>query len=263
MPGKTSTGTVAIQVEDFNDHCPKLTSGIQTMCTTDNAVIVNAKDEDAFPNGPPFHFSIVSEGTEGKWHVEHLNDTAAILRAKETLWPGSYEVEFEVKDEQGEACPEPQKVKVQVCTCEDGVVCGKRGSNGQPNKGAELGPAGIGLLFLGLLLLVLHEPESTLQSNHFSRRSSSPTRPAAPPPAPAATMPSHAVPATPAPDVLLHMPVRSLQASTQSSGLNCLSFSVRSAHPYISAVFRFPAYCKRIRGCPHSPASAIPVLRLC
>ncbi|GLD67701.1 desmoglein-2-like protein, partial [Lates japonicus] len=73
MPGKTSTGTVAIQVEDFNDHCPKLTSGIQTMCTTDNAVIVNAKDEDAFPNGPPFHFSIVSEGTEGKWHVEHLN----------------------------------------------------------------------------------------------------------------------------------------------------------------------------------------------
>uniref|UniRef100_A0A4W6EPD7 Cadherin domain-containing protein n=1 Tax=Lates calcarifer TaxID=8187 RepID=A0A4W6EPD7_LATCA len=155
MPGKTSTGTIAIQVEDFNDHCPELTSDIQTMCTTDNAVIVNAKDEDAFPNGPPFHFSIVPEGTEGKWHVEHLNDTAAILRAEETLWPGSYEVEFEVKDEQGEACPEPQKVKVQVCTCEDGVVCGKRGSKGQPKKGAELGPAGIGLLFLGLLLLAL------------------------------------------------------------------------------------------------------------
>uniref|UniRef100_A0A4W6EMK7 Cadherin domain-containing protein n=1 Tax=Lates calcarifer TaxID=8187 RepID=A0A4W6EMK7_LATCA len=155
MPGKTATGTIAIQVEDFNDHCPKLTSDIQTMCTMDDNVIVNAKDEDAFPNGPPFHFSIVPEGTEGKWHIERLNDTAAILRAEETLWPGSYEVEFEVKDEQGEACPEPQKVKVQVCTCEDGVVCGKRGSNGQPSKGVELGPAGIGLLFLGLLLLAL------------------------------------------------------------------------------------------------------------
>ncbi|XP_071342912.1 desmoglein-2.1-like isoform X2 [Trachinotus anak] len=153
MPAKTATGTVAIQVEDFNDHCPTLTSNIQTMCTTDNAVIVNAKDEDAFPNGPPFDFIIVPEGTEGKWQVEHLNDTAAILRAQESIWPGLYEVEFVVRDKQGEACPEPQKVRVQVCTCEDGVVCGKQGANGQTSKGAELGPAGIGLLFLGLLLL--------------------------------------------------------------------------------------------------------------
>ncbi|XP_071342910.1 desmoglein-2.1-like isoform X2 [Trachinotus anak] len=155
MPGKTATGTVAIQVEDFNDHCPTLTSNIQTMCTTDDAVIVKAEDEDAFPNGPPFDFIIVPEGTEGKWQVEHLNDTAAILRAQESMWPGLYEVEFVVRDEQGKACPDPQKVKVQVCTCEDGVVCGKRGANGQTSKGAELGPAGIGLLFLGLLLLAL------------------------------------------------------------------------------------------------------------
>lgn len=70
------------------------------------------------------------------------------------MWPGVYEVEFLVKDEQGKACPEPQKVNVQVCTCEDGVLCGKRGANGQPSKGAELGPAGIGLLLLGLLLLL-------------------------------------------------------------------------------------------------------------
>lgn len=81
-------------------------------------------------------------------------DTAAILRAQETMWPGQYEVEVLVKDEQGKACPEPQKVKVQVCTCEDGVICGKQGANGQPTKSSELGPAGIGLLFLGLLLLL-------------------------------------------------------------------------------------------------------------
>ncbi|XP_042273345.1 desmoglein-2-like [Thunnus maccoyii] len=155
MPAKTATGTVAIQVEDFNDHCPTLTSNIQTVCTTVDAVIVNAKDEDAFPNGPPFHFDIIPEGTEGKWHVEHLNDTAAVLRSQGSVWPGFYEVEFLVKDGQGKACPEPQKVKVQVCTCEDGVVCGKRGANGIISKEAELGPAGIGLLLLGLLLLLL------------------------------------------------------------------------------------------------------------
>lgn len=86
--------------------------------------------------------------------VSLLADTAAILRAQENFWPGVYEVEFLVKDEQGLACPEPQKVKVQVCTCEDGVLCGKRGASGRTSKGAELGPAGIGLLFLGLLLLL-------------------------------------------------------------------------------------------------------------
>lgn len=83
-----------------------------------------------------------------------LADTAAILRAKESFWPGYYEVEFVVTDEQGQACPDPQKVKVQVCTCENGVVCGKRDANGQPSKKSELGPAGIGLLLLGLLLLL-------------------------------------------------------------------------------------------------------------
>uniref|UniRef100_UPI001ED82BB2 desmoglein-2-like n=1 Tax=Scatophagus argus TaxID=75038 RepID=UPI001ED82BB2 len=155
QPATMATGTVAVQVEDFNDHCPTLTSNIQTMCTTHDSVIVNAKDEDVFPNGPPFDFVIVQVGTKGKWQVEHLNDTAAILRAKESMWPGVYEVEFLVKDQQGHSCPEPQKVKVQVCTCEDGVQCGKRGSSGQSSKGVEFGPAGIGLLLLGLLLLLL------------------------------------------------------------------------------------------------------------
>lgn len=83
-----------------------------------------------------------------------FSDTAAILRTQETLWPGQFEVEVLVTDEQGQACPEPQKVKIQVCTCEDGVLCGKRGANGQLTKSSEFGPAGIGLLFLSLLLLL-------------------------------------------------------------------------------------------------------------
>lgn len=83
-----------------------------------------------------------------------MTDTAAILRAKEPLWPGLYEVKVLVKDEQGKACPEPQTVKIRVCTCEDGVICGKKGGGGKPTKSSELGPAGIGLLILGLLLLL-------------------------------------------------------------------------------------------------------------
>lgn len=73
MPAKTATGTVAIQVEDFNDHCPTLTTHLETMCTPLNSIIVAAIDEDSYPNGPPFQFSIVEEGTTGKWKEEHLN----------------------------------------------------------------------------------------------------------------------------------------------------------------------------------------------
>nr|XP_061790321.1 desmoglein-2.1-like [Nerophis lumbriciformis] len=154
-PSSTATGTIAIQVEDFNDHCPTLTSTVKTLCIPEDTVIVSAVDEDAFPNGAPFHFEIMPEGTKGKWQLEHLNDTAAILRAQHSLYAGQHEVELLVKDEQGVACPEPQKLTVQVCTCEDGVICGTRGGRGQPEKKSELGPAGIGLLLLGLLLLLL------------------------------------------------------------------------------------------------------------
>jgi len=87
-------------------------------------------------------------------NVVYLTDTAVILRAQESMWRGFYEVELLVKDQQGKACPEPQRVRVRVCSCEDGVACGKLGANGQLHKGAELGPAGIGLLLLGLLLLL-------------------------------------------------------------------------------------------------------------
>uniref|UniRef100_A0A3P8UN84 Desmoglein 2 n=1 Tax=Cynoglossus semilaevis TaxID=244447 RepID=A0A3P8UN84_CYNSE len=155
LAGKTVTGTVAIQVEDFNDHCPTLSSELKTMCTPQDHVTVTATDEDASPNGAPFDFEIIPEGTQGKWRTEHNNDTSAILRLMENMWPGLYEVEVLVQDQQGKACPDPQKVKVQVCTCEDGIRCGKLGTKGQPSKGAELGPAAIGLLFLGLLLLAL------------------------------------------------------------------------------------------------------------
>uniref|UniRef100_A0AAZ3NMA9 Cadherin domain-containing protein n=1 Tax=Oncorhynchus tshawytscha TaxID=74940 RepID=A0AAZ3NMA9_ONCTS len=154
MPSKTATGMVAIQVEDLNDHCPMLTSKVQTMCMTADAITVTAVDKDAFPNGAPFTFTIIPEGTEGVWVVEHLNDTSTILRSQKDLWPGSYAVAMEIRDQQGHTCPDLQKLKVDVCTCADkGKACATRGVKG--STGAVLGPAAIGLLFLGLLTLLL------------------------------------------------------------------------------------------------------------
>lgn len=80
MPSKTATGTIAIQVEDFNDHCPKLTATSQTMCLGDNVIYATAKDEDEFPNAAPFEFTVIQGSSNGKWNVEHLNETTSILR---------------------------------------------------------------------------------------------------------------------------------------------------------------------------------------
>lgn len=70
VPSKTATGTIAIQVEDFNDHCPTLTSTTHTMCYEDNFIYVTAIDRDLFPNAAPFEFTVV-EGTS--WNVEPFN----------------------------------------------------------------------------------------------------------------------------------------------------------------------------------------------
>lgn len=58
-----------------------------------------------------------------------------------------------VKDQQRKACQE--QVWVRVCTCEDGVRCGKQGGNDQPIKGVRLGPAGTGSIVQAALLLLL------------------------------------------------------------------------------------------------------------
>ncbi|XP_038133598.1 desmoglein-2-like isoform X1 [Cyprinodon tularosa] len=147
MPAKTATGTIAIEVQPYNDHCPKLTTDLMLMCTSENRLIVNAEDEDAFPFAAPFNFSIDPDGTQGSWQVKQYNETAAIVQTMEDLWPGVYNLMFVVEDQQGKSCPESQQLKVSVCVCKDGDVCMK--------PDTKLGDAGIGLLFLGLLLLLL------------------------------------------------------------------------------------------------------------
>uniref|UniRef100_A0A3B4BCB0 Cadherin domain-containing protein n=1 Tax=Periophthalmus magnuspinnatus TaxID=409849 RepID=A0A3B4BCB0_9GOBI len=151
-PAKTATGTIAIQVEDFNDNCPKLISTTQTMCLEDTSVYATAVDVDKFPNSAPFEFKIVeSKTTGGKWTIEPLNETSVILRETSNLWPGTYRVALEIKDQQGKDCGEAEVMDVIVCACEKNVkTCRPRST-----KTVEFGPSGILMLLLGLLLLLL------------------------------------------------------------------------------------------------------------
>uniref|UniRef100_A0A4W6DBL3 Desmoglein 2 n=1 Tax=Lates calcarifer TaxID=8187 RepID=A0A4W6DBL3_LATCA len=148
---KTATGTIAIQVQDFNDHCPELTATTHTMCLEDNVIYVTAKDMDEFPNSVPFEFTVIQGSSKGKWTVEHFNETTAILRDQANLWPGTYKVAVEVKDQQGKSCTDVQIMDITVCTCNENTkTCVLRRTTT-----AGLGAAGILLLLLGLLLLLL------------------------------------------------------------------------------------------------------------
>lgn len=148
VPSKTATGTIAIQVEDFNDHCPTLTSTTHTMCYEDNFIYVTAIDQDQFPNSAPFQFTVV-EGTS--WSIEPLNETTVILRDQARLWPGIHKVTMEIKDQQGKSCADIQTMDVVVCTCDENTkTCVPRS-----NVTRTFGAAGVLLLLLGLLLLLL------------------------------------------------------------------------------------------------------------
>ncbi|MGH0128650.1 UNVERIFIED_CONTAM: hypothetical protein FKN15_035728 [Acipenser sinensis] len=143
LPAKTATGTVAIQVEDFNDHCPTLTSTSTDMCSNDKSVIVTAVDEDADPNSVPFKYKIVDE-PEG---------TSMLLRPTKTFWPGQYGVPLLIYDQQGKSCSDKQVLNIAVCTCTNTGACAPQSDRLQ-STGARLGAAAIGLMILGLLLLL-------------------------------------------------------------------------------------------------------------
>lgn len=76
MPPKTATGTIALKVQDSNDHCPTLTSTFQSICSDSNVVNMTAFDEDDYPNGKPYKFVLIEEETHGKWEMVPVNGKA-------------------------------------------------------------------------------------------------------------------------------------------------------------------------------------------
>uniref|UniRef100_A0A8C4RGR8 Desmoglein 4 n=1 Tax=Erpetoichthys calabaricus TaxID=27687 RepID=A0A8C4RGR8_ERPCA len=155
MPVKTSTGTIAIQVEDFNDHCPTLTTTSTNLCTDDKSIVVTAVDQDFDPNGPPFKFTIINEPNmkDKQWTIEKINDTSAVVRIQQKLWPGEYSIKFMIQDQQGKSCENDQVLNIGACTCDTNKVCS---SVFKKRTGTSLGVGRLALvmLMLGPLLLL-------------------------------------------------------------------------------------------------------------
>nr|XP_006011818.2 PREDICTED: desmoglein-2-like [Latimeria chalumnae] len=156
FPAHTATGTIELNVEDVNDHCPTIVNLAQHTCKNAGRINVTAVDEDADPNAGPFTFYIVDEpkGNADKWEINKKHDTSVLIVSKNPLWSNEYEIEIDVKDRQGLSCTKKQVLKVTVCQCPDGIKCAQNGVV-SPLKDAKLGGGVVGLMILGLLTLLL------------------------------------------------------------------------------------------------------------
>uniref|UniRef100_A0A8C1ELA2 Cadherin domain-containing protein n=1 Tax=Cyprinus carpio carpio TaxID=630221 RepID=A0A8C1ELA2_CYPCA len=163
LHSQTSTGTIALQVEDLNDNCPKLLNNVQTVCSDTRVVNVTAEDEDSDPNGAPLEFRLIQEKTKGKWNLQQINSNTKqiiLLICKYDLWPGFYEVTMEIRDKQGLVCLDEQVLHLEVCTCPEGMFCVSKVAAVRTTS-ANFGATGISFLILGFLCLIC-EHEFTL-----------------------------------------------------------------------------------------------------
>ncbi|KAG5275575.1 hypothetical protein AALO_G00121910 [Alosa alosa] len=161
MPTQTATGTIEVHVEDVNDNCPRLKSNVQFLCSDTKVVNVTAEDLDGHPYGPPLTFTLLDKGVGVQWRLERTGNDSISLWGEDGIWPGYYDVKFEIRDQQGLACPKTQVLHLEVCTCEGGVTsCNPRIKQEQLGgasirKSSQLGGAAMGALLFGVLTLLL------------------------------------------------------------------------------------------------------------
>lgn len=74
-PPKTATGTIVIQIEDKNDHCPILVTPKTTVCTDAKYINVTVEDRDRHPNAGPFTFMVIDEPEKmsDKWEIGQID----------------------------------------------------------------------------------------------------------------------------------------------------------------------------------------------
>ncbi|KAJ6662160.1 hypothetical protein lerEdw1_012625 [Lerista edwardsae] len=151
-PSKTVTGTIAIQVENSNDHCPTIPTTMTRVCSDAQFIDFPIEDRDAHPHGGPFTVTILDqpERMSDQWVISRVDGSRAHI-VPQNVNPGTYKIPVLVKDRQGLSCPEPQFLTVDLCECESGGAC----RESIVGSSVVLGPAAIALMILALLLLLL------------------------------------------------------------------------------------------------------------
>ncbi|XP_072462711.1 desmoglein-4 [Notamacropus eugenii] len=175
--GKTATGTICVEVPDVNDFCPIIFSDSRHICVDSPSVMISTTDNSF---GSPFTYCVMDQppGTADLWDIRSINATSAILTAMQQLSPGLYQVPILVKDTYDRTCELPQIITLEACECDDKHMCSYYSTTGIYPGGSSitivtgnnygtvagdrigdgnvgLGPAGMGLIILGVLLLLL------------------------------------------------------------------------------------------------------------
>ncbi|XP_030069637.1 desmoglein-4 [Microcaecilia unicolor] len=153
-PVKTSTGTIVLNVPGTNKHCPTVSTEPRHTCSEAPSVIITATDNDPAPYGAPFTFSIDSNSA-GLWTIEKINDTSARLFSTSKLNVVSTTVSVLVKDNANLNCSAPFEIPIFPCTCDQNNLCLPSDTSKTTDRGASLGPAAIGLMVMGGLILLL------------------------------------------------------------------------------------------------------------
>ncbi|XP_006899626.1 PREDICTED: desmoglein-4 [Elephantulus edwardii] len=175
---KTATGTICIEVPDVNDYCPVIFTESRTICVASPSVLISARDIHEHSYGSPFTFCVVDQppGTADLWDIRSINATSAILTAVQPLFPELYQIPILVKDSYHRACESSQIVQLYACDCDSNHMCldpstttiytgdassnsgdinGFVTDNGIGDSNVGLGPAGMGMIALGCLMLLL------------------------------------------------------------------------------------------------------------
>ncbi|XP_057359966.1 desmoglein-3 isoform X2 [Manis pentadactyla] len=162
--GKTSTGTIYVKVPDFNENCPTIVLEKKAICSSSPSVVVSARVLGNDKYTGPYTFSVHEQPVKLPvvWSITTLDATSALLSTQQQpIPPGTYRVSLAVTDPQDRRCETPESLALEVCQCDSRDACETYDPSTDPDvlhgerSWAKLGPAAIGLLLLGLLLLLV------------------------------------------------------------------------------------------------------------
>ncbi|XP_045383327.1 desmoglein-4 [Lemur catta] len=170
--GKTATGTICIEVPDVNDYCPVIVPDRRTICTDSPSVLISVGEHSY---GSPFTFCVVDQppGTADMWDIRSVNATSAILMSEQPLSLQLYQIPIVVKDSYNRVCDSSQIVQLYACDCDTNHMCldssitgihtgditgdtyGPVTEDQTEVSNVGLGPAGIGMMSMGGLMLLM------------------------------------------------------------------------------------------------------------
>ncbi|XP_028667635.2 cadherin-like protein 26 [Erpetoichthys calabaricus] len=163
-PPATGTGTLVINLKDVNDCVPHLNHTHITMCRGNTASMANISiiDEDQEPYSGPFTFTLLNKDQlKNSWRLDSTYGNTVHLIKESRVELGTYVLEMEIADQQGETVK--QNLTVIVCDCTGNIPVCTRSMHTGIGFSAIFVILGAALFLLAALLALLvckfHSPE--------------------------------------------------------------------------------------------------------